>query len=86
MNSLWLVAVWPAAGRDLQHVVRTVLREELQEEERSHQRGPGMAEAGGGLPGAPVCNKAKLFLSFQGAHLTVNVSFLGELNKANETL
>lgn len=42
LNSLWFIAVWSAAGRDLQHVVRTILREELQEEERRVTRGvPG---------------------------------------------
>ena len=47
LNSLWFVAVWSAARCDLQHVIRTILCEELQERgEESQQRGLWLAEAG----------------------------------------
>lgn len=51
LNSLWLVAVWSAAGRNLQHIIRTVLCEELQGKgERSQERGLWLAEWEGRLP------------------------------------
>lgn len=51
LNSLWLIAVWSAAWCDLQHIIRTVLREELQGRgERSQERGLWLAELEGSLP------------------------------------
>lgn len=50
LNSLWLIAVWSAAWCDLQHVIRTILCEELQGGDESQHRGLWRMRLEGGLP------------------------------------
>ena len=68
LNSLWLIAVWSAARCDLQHIIRTVLCEELQGRgEDSQQRGLWLAEAGGRAPhGDLIVKRQKHFLCLRG--------------------
>lgn len=68
LNSLWLIAVWSAARCDLQHVIRTVLCEELQGRgEESQKRGLWLAEAGGRAShGYLFVKRQKHFLHLRG--------------------